>query len=614
MKKLFLLPLLLIILTLQNLAGQSFKFAFISDTHIDSSSGIAEEDLQLTVDDINALENIDFVVLTGDITEMGTDEELKMAKSILSQLNIPFYIVPGNHDTGWSESGGVSFIQEFGYDKFAFEHNGYKVIGCASGPYVRMSDGHIPRDAVLWLDSVLAETPKNQRLIFANHYPLNNSLDNWYEVTDRLKKYNTQFAICGHGHGNRALDFEGIPATMGRSNLRAKEKIGGYNIVEVMQDSATFSERKPGKPTEAPWRKIALGKRSFDSTNIDERPTYTINDDYPQVKKAWTYHSDANINSTPLVINELVVVGNSIGKVEAISSETGEVQWSFQTEGAVFSSPAAHKDNIILGSGDGSIYCINSKTGEQVWKKTTEASVLGSPVIEKDIIYIGGSDGNFLAMNASDGKELWFFPNLGGPVVSKPLIYQDKVIFGAWDTNLYALNRNDGSLAWKWTNGSSNRMYSPAMCIPVAHDSVVYIVAPDRYISAIDAENGKTLWRSNEATVRESIGISQDKQLVYGKTMNDEIVAFTTNRNAPQMEWRMDCGFGYDHIPSMLIETEGAVYFGTKNGVIYSINPQTQQINWVHKVDNSMINTVNVISGNKLVAATMDGKVVLLRY
>ncbi|MFN3667135.1 MAG: hypothetical protein ACK4S0_13295 [Sediminibacterium sp.] len=35
-------------------------------------------------------------------------------------------------------------------------------------------------------------------------------------------------------------------------------------------------------------------------------------------------------------------------------------------------------------------------------------------------------------------------------------------------------------------------------------------------------------------------------------------------------------------------------------------------IKWVHKIDNSMVNTVNMLSGNRILAATMDGKVTLL--
>jgi 3',5'-cyclic AMP phosphodiesterase CpdA len=87
-----------------------FQFAFISDTHIGSPNGSAEEDLRRTVADINSIkEQIAFVVITGDITELGTNQQLQLAKQILDSLQIPYYIIPGNHDTGWSESGGLSF-------------------------------------------------------------------------------------------------------------------------------------------------------------------------------------------------------------------------------------------------------------------------------------------------------------------------------------------------------------------------------------------------------------------------------------------------------------------------------------------------------------------------
>ena len=155
-------------------------------------------------------------------------------------------------------------------------------------------------------------------------------------------------------------------------------------------------------------------------------------------------------------------------------------------------------------------------------------------------------------------------------------------------------------------------MLSPAMVNPVASNGIVYIAAPDRFLSAIDAVSGKTLWRTNEATARESIGLSADEKLIYGKTMNNDVVAFKTGGDKPELVWRLNAGFGYEHVPSMLIEESGMVYFGTKSGVVYAIDPVKQEMVWVHKIDNSMVNTVNVIGRGRVIAATMDGKVTLI--
>ncbi|WP_432713660.1 PQQ-binding-like beta-propeller repeat protein [Pedobacter sp.] len=582
----------------------------MTDTHVGSSTG--EEDLRRTVADLNQQKDLDFILLTGDVTEMGTLKEIKLAKEILSSLTKPVYLIPGNHDTGWSESGGVDFIRNFRDDKFTFDHKGYRFIACASGPYVRMSDGHIPRDATVWLDNILKNTPKDMPVVFINHYPIDNSLDNWYEATDRIKKYNIQYAICGHGHANKAFDFEGVQGTMGRSNLRAKDSLGGYNVVTMAKDSVYFATKKPGLPIENPWRKFALETFKNNDTKAYERPSYAINSTYPNVKQRWTYHSKANVISTPATDGKIVVVGNAIGEIEALSLNDGKVIWTYKTQGAIYSSPVMVKGTVILGSGDGNIYALEIKTGKLLWKYTAKAAVLGSAMVENGRLYIGASDNSFRALDVKNGNLIWEFNQVEGAIVGLPLIYKDKVIFGAWGKHLYALNKNDGQLLWKWNNGNENRMFSPAMVTPVAVNDVVYIAAPDRVLTAIDVLDGKTLWRNKEATVRESIGIAEDKTLIFGKTMNDEVVAYKTQRTDPGIAWRLNLHFGYEHVPSMLIAKDGLVVFGTKNGVVYAFDPLTQKEIWAHKIDNAMVNTVNVINRHKILVATMDGKITLL--
>ena len=245
MKKWFLSLLIIVCGSVSSAQIKPFRFAFLSDTHIGSPDGKAEEDLRRTVNDLNKMTDIDFAVITGDITELGTNEELPRAKKILDSLKIKYYIIPGNHDAGWSESGGMSFITTFGSDRFTFDHNGIRFIACASGPYVRMSDGHIPHDAMLWMQKILDTTSATMPVIFLNHYPMDNQMDNWYEVIDMFKKKNSILFLCGHGHANHILNFEDIPGIMGRSNLRAKQSEGGYNLVEVTSDSILFTERKP---------------------------------------------------------------------------------------------------------------------------------------------------------------------------------------------------------------------------------------------------------------------------------------------------------------------------------------------------------------------------------
>ncbi len=612
MKKTLLIVWLLIFSAAVFAQKTAFRFAFLSDTHIGSPDGKAEEDLRRTVHDINNRNDIDFVVITGDITELGTNEELPLAKKLLDSLRVKYYIIPGNHDVGWSETGGMGFISTFGNDRFVFDHLGVRFIGCSSGPYVRMSDGHIPRDAMTWMKNILDSTDVNMPVIFLNHYPMDNQMDNWYEVTDMFKTRNTILFLCGHGHANKLLNFEDIPGIMGRSNLRAKQREGGYNIVDVRADSIVFTERKPVSGEMKTWAAVKVERQYYDLGKKFARPDYSINILYPRVKEKWRFSSAANVISTPVISNGLVVFGNQQGTVTALSLKTGKQKWTIKTGGSIYSSPAATKNKIVFGSTDGYVYCLDKK-GKELWKLKTGAAVLGCPVIENNTVYIGGSDHHFRAIDMHTGKEVWSFNGLNGPVVSTPVINKDDIIFGAWDTYLYSLNKLTGKLNWKWSNGSTVRNYSPAACIPVIKDDVIYIVAPDRYLSAIDAVTGQTLWRTKESAVRESIGISGDGKFVYGKTMNDTLVAFATGRELQKAAWKLHTGYGYEHAPSMLMEQDGNIFFGTRNGVVYAVDKVQKKIAWVHKIDNSMVNTVNVPDKKNVIAATMDGKVVLLQ-
>ena len=190
--------------------AQPFRFAQVTDTHVGGATGA--DDLRRTVQDLNQQLDVDFVIFSGDITEFGSDDELLLAKQILDSLQLPWYVIPGNHDSNWSESGANSFRKVFGEETFFFQHKGYMFMGTTSGPNMRMSPGQIPRENLVWMDSVFAANPdKETPLIYINHYPQDSSLNNWYEAVDRLKQRNVQLAMCGHGHQNKLYDCEGIP-------------------------------------------------------------------------------------------------------------------------------------------------------------------------------------------------------------------------------------------------------------------------------------------------------------------------------------------------------------------------------------------------------------------
>ncbi len=609
------LPAILLVLALGGFAPllralDSFRFAWLSDTHIGSST--AADDLRAAVRDINTLTGIAFVVISGDITEYGSQEQLALAQDILGGLTVPLHLIPGNHDTKWSESGATDFARIFGSDRFVFDHGGYRFIGLHQGPLMKMGDGHFAPQDVRWLDETLAQVG-GQPVIFVTHYPLDDGIANWFEVLDRLKQVNTQVTLVGHGHGNRRMDFEGVPGVMSRSNLRARQPVGGFTVVEVTEARMTFAEHTHGADEATEWHGLVLGKHDYAAdTNTDPRPDFGVNKRFPRVRPRWQHVTGWTIASTPAVWQDLAVVGDASGTVYALALDSGKLRWTFKAQDAVYSSPDVSADRVVFASTDGNVYALAAATGAELWRFETQRPIVASPRILDGVVYLGSSEGRFRALDLNTGEVIWEFSEVKGFVETRALVQDGKVIFGAWDGHLYALDAKTGSRVWTWKGDKPGTLLSPAACWPVAAAGKIFIVAPDRQMTALDGQTGAQVWRTGDYVVRESIGVSQDGQRVYVRAMNDFFYALATAPMQPELMWETNAQFGYDINAAMLVEQDGVVFYGTKNDELFALDGSTGAVRWRHKLGTGVMNTVVPLNSRQVLATDFDGRIALI--
>lgn len=599
-------------------AQQSFKFAHVTDTHVGGATG--EEDLRRTVKDLNTLKDIDFVILSGDITEFGADQELKLAKRILDSLQLPWYVIPGNHDGNWSENGANTFRTVFGGETFFFKHKGYEFIGTNSGPNMRMSPGQIPRENLVWMDSIFAANPDRQTpLIYINHYPQDSSLNNWFDALKRVKTRNVQLAFCGHGHANKAYDWEGIPGVMGRSNLRADKSVGGYNIVTISNGKATYHERNPGiGMQEKPWLEVPLFDHHYERETVAyPRPSYAVNEKYANaVHVNWTFEDASDIGAGLTIYKNRVITSNTAGDIFALDLKSGKKLWSYKTGGKVYSTPAVWKGVVVAGSSDHFIYAIHAENGKLLWKVQTAKAVLGSPLIQDGVAFIGGSDGKFRALDIQTGTLKWSFDQVKGFVSTLPTYYLGNIIFGSWGNGFYALDAKTGKLSWEWNNGHANRMFSAAACNPVGVNNRVFVVAPDRFMTALDAKSGAVIWREKKDTirVRESMGLAVNKKQIYVKTMDGDLLGVSSINDKMDVIWKSKLKLPYELTPSAIKTNRKLVFVPSHSGLLSAVNAKTGDVIWQYKISNGMVNPVAVKGNNEVIASTMDGKIVSLRF
>lgn len=604
----------------------TFRFAQITDIHFSPNNPNPTEDLLRSVAQINATDSIDFVLVTGDIAEEGDRATMLRVKETLDLLKVKYYITLGNHETKWSDSGCTAFEEIFGGERFEFEHKGILFLGFNSGPLMRMANGHVVPQDIRWMtermnrfntgNSQLStlHPPLNKPVILVTHYPLiEGDVDNWYEVTDAVRPYNIRLFIGGHYHRNRNLRYDGIPGILMRSNLRDKDGKPGYGIYDITKDSILVYTQRIGEPKQQ-WASFSLTKQYYDHNGKAEKyPDFSVNKEYPNAKEQWIVQTGAGIYCSPAVEKDKVFVGDDMGYLTCYALKNGKKLWSFQSGKRIVGTPAVADDIVVFGSADRNIYGLNSKDGSLLWTVKAEEPVLGAVTIDNGIAYIGASDHTFRAIDIRTGKVVWIYISVKGYIETKPLVTADKVIFGAWDNTLYALSKSDGKELWKWTGGLTRMHFSPAAVWPVAADGKVFITDPQRAMTAINIENGETVWRTFQSMVRETIGLSEDGEQVYSKTMNDSIVCYATKGDKPCELWASNVGFGYEHAPSMQVEKDGVMFGSTKEGLIFALEPKTGKVLWKHKIGNSLISTVVPVNARQVLFTATSGEVGLVR-
>lgn len=616
-RRLYAILALLLCLTAVRAQFEPFSFALLTDIHVSQTSPSAEQDLKNSVEEINRLQGIDFVIVSGDVTDGGDKQSMLVVKRCLDQLRVPYYITSGNHETKWSESGCTDFARVFGSDRFKFTHKGVCFIGFNTGPVIKMSDGHVAPQDISWLaESLSRRTADKSSVRFVipiTHYPLQTGdVDNWFDVTRVLRRYNVPCVIGGHYHRNLIFNCDGIPDVLCRSNLRGKAKVGGYTIVSLAADSIRFSEKVIGE-TATQWLSLPLADVSYGDGDASLLPDYSCNSTYPEVTHRWQTDLGIGLYAAPVADKNNVFIGDDEGNFYCLRKSNGTIRWRQKTGSRIIGAAAVSGNSVVVGSTDGGIYCFDSRNGTPRWHRQTSMAVMGCPVIEDGVVYIGGSDSCFRALNLTDGSERWTFRGVRGYIETRPCISGNRLFFGAWDCYFYCLDKRDGTLLWKWTNGMTSDKYSPAAVWPVTAHGKVFLTAPDRVFTALDAETGNVVWRTKQHVVRETVGLSEDGSTVFSRCMWDSIVAMDATADHPVTLWKTNGAYGYDHNPSMLIERDGTVIFGTKNGLLFGVDALTGDILWRHKLGNSVLNTICPISGRQCIVSASDGKVTYIK-
>lgn len=279
------------------------------------------------------------------------------------------------------------------------------------------------------------------------------------------------------------------------------------------------------------------------------------------------------LKSTPAVsqISNTVYVGSENGRLYAVNTDTGDERWRFVAGGPITSSPCVDlSGNIFFGSVDGNIYSL-APDGHVKWWYSTGGPIFSSPALDSDLgrIYIGSNDGRLHALDADTGEMAWQFQT-NGKIVSSPAVSHDQTVYiGTLGKTLYAVTP-EGFELWRF-EAKSEILNSPAL----DKDGTLFFGTAS-FRGAVDDNNGlyalsstgDQKWFIRHASGFPGTPVIDSSGTICAGSYSNTLYGISRTGGRPVMYKR----FSNDLLGSSAIGSNGYIYTGARDGMLYALN------------------------------------------
>lgn len=247
----------------------------------------------------------------------------------------------------------------------------------------------------------------------------------------------------------------------------------------------------------------SAGNTQFETDTADG--VYAI--DLEAGTRLWFFAASLDVNGVAVADGVVVATGDE-GLVWGIDADQGLGLWTANLESAVFTNPLIVGDLVVIGDGAGTVSAFDLDTGERRWRVTLRGAVRGGAASDGETIYVISEDRDAIALDSA-GNVLWRQTITGGSaqgddlrVFAAPTIAGDFLIVSLVRDDVYAdpallaLDRQTGSVAWRAADAAGikaewgNVRSSPA----VVGDLLVYGEPYSDRLVAVAVADGRTQW------------------------------------------------------------------------------------------------------------------------
>jgi outer membrane protein assembly factor BamB len=290
---------------------------------------------------------------------------------------------------------------------------------------------------------------------------------------------------------------------------------------------------------------------------------------------------------------------------------TAKVDWSSnadKTEKYDY-TPALDSSAVYATNAVGEILKLDAANGRQIWRVNVGEPISGGVGIGAGIVLVGTNKGNVHAYDIA-GKALWK-AKVSSEILSVPRYFEGLVIVRTGDNHIFGLDATDGSRKWVYERINPALTLRSSVGI-VVDGGAVYAGFAGGKLVAIRADNGKLLW---EATVAQPKGVTEIERIaditslpavvgpiVYAVAYQGKIAA--VDRRSGKVLWNRDIS-SY----SGLNVEDAKIFVSHTLGAVYSLDYETGKTFWRQGALANRRLTAPLPMGNLVAVGDLEGYV-----
>ncbi|VFP86667.1 Outer membrane protein assembly factor BamB [Candidatus Erwinia haradaeae] len=306
-------------------------------------------------------------------------------------------------------------------------------------------------------------------------------------------------------------------------------------------------------------------------------------------------------NLRPGYSNNTVYAADRNGIVKALNAVNGKEKWkvNLSDHTSFFSAnrPALlaggvtlNSNYIYIGTERATVFALNRDDGSIAWKTNVMGEVLSAPVVSDNLVLVHTSNGLLQALDQFNGVVKWSVhlevPKFSLRGQSSPATTCGTAIVGGDNGSVSAILINQGQIIWQQRIAyhrsiTGAQQLSDVDTTPLIINGVVYALAYNGDLAALDIQSGHVLWHRYISSIHDMI--TDDEKHIFLVDQDDRLLALNMD-NGTQI-WQQNSLLHRHLTPPILYHKNLVV--GDSKGYLHWVNPKNGAIMSRQKLDNT---------------------------